>query len=158
MAERGSLQAFPGKMAAAAVAVKLAAPKASAAGALVLTQATRVQIRTVAPSLYMRGVGARGAAVGVTFNARPEGSFVRATGPLHLLERDSKAHAIAAKRAKRLRLPSTGGKDTGVRTGSVKHPGTTGKHPFAKGIAAGLPPARAAITATLTQATTQALR
>lgn len=157
MAERDSLHAFPAKMAAAGIAVRLAGPKAVAAGSLVLTTRTRQQIRTVAPSLYLRGVGARGAAVNVTFNVQGDSGIVRATGPLHLLERNTSPHTITPKRARFLRLPPQGPKDTGVRR-SVEHPGTVGQHPFERGIRTGLPAARAAITTTLTQATTKALR
>lgn len=157
MAERDSLHAFPAKMAAAGIAVRLAAPKAVGAGAVVLTQVTKAQVRTAAPSLYLRNVGARGASVGVTFNVRGDTALVRATGPLHIIERDNKPHFITARRGRRLRFATRNGK-SGYAMGTVKHPGTKGKHPFERGIRRGLPPTRAAITRTMMAATTQALR
>lgn len=144
-------------MVAAGLALTAAAPKAVAAGCVVLTQATRAQVRTVAPSLRMSGVGANGANVDVRFTVKGAAGLVQAVGPLHLLERDNRAHAIASRRAKTLRLPPVGPKGTGIRR-AVKHPGTTGQHPFAKGVAKGLPATERAMAAVLVQATTKALR
>lgn len=105
----------------------------------------------------LSGVGKRGARLGVSYNVRGfygnPTALVRATGPFHLIERDTAPHQIprtassrriklesgrlSAKREltgrtlsgrKRLRLPG------GWVMGPVSHPGTKGKHPFERGV------------------------
>lgn len=87
------------------------------------------------------------------------GAIVKATGPLHLVERDTSPHNIPrvkgdvrsyARSGKKLKRATTvrsgpklkrlliGGE---VRMGPVKHPGTKGKHPFEKGVKQFLPSA-----------------
>lgn len=114
--------------------------------------------------IRLSGVGKRGANVGVRFDVKgrknPTG-LVYMTGPAQLVERDTKAHGIlgrgvgrakgrsrAARRAAKQELYDTlfGGQSAGRmrigdawRTGPFQHPGTQGKHPFAKGIEAARP-------------------
>lgn len=87
----------------------------------------------------LRGVGKRGAKVGVRYDLKANSAYVRATGPLHLLERNTKAHRIPRQRkttrAKKRLLVIPG---VGVRA-FADHPGTRGKHPWAKGVAAARP-------------------
>lgn len=61
-------------------------------------------------------------------NADGLGGQLTAEGPWPLIEGDTKAHEIAAKSGRALRLPN------GPRR-RVEHPGTRGKKPWAKGIA-----------------------
>lgn len=88
----------------------------------------------------LSGVGRAGAKVGVRYDIRGTTSLVRATGPFHLLERDTKAHEIPKAGRRRRRnarnLLVIGGE---VRTGPVQHPGTKGKHPWRKGVAQSAP-------------------
>lgn len=78
----------------------------------------------------LRGVGRKGARIGVRFDVKGTGNptaLVRATGPFHLLERDTKPHEITPKRKQALKI------GRGFAS-SVWHPGTRGKHPWEKGI------------------------
>jgi hypothetical protein len=119
------------------------------------TDSTRTSVLAATNGGRLRNVGKSGASVGV-FN-RQEGAtaFVRARGPLHLIEWDNSPHEIpSATRTRRQRTAagrlshkreSTGRQlsqrrilviNGNVITGPVKHPGTKGKHPFEKGILA----------------------
>src|SRR5690242_12676640 len=51
----------------------------------------------------LRGVGKRGAKVGVRYDIANNRALVRATGPFQLLERDTKAHQIPRVRGARAR-------------------------------------------------------
>lgn len=89
-------------------------------------------------------VGKNGARLSVGFNIKTFGgnptSLFRARGPWQIIENDSKPHPIAAKK-KRGRDNSQAAiklADGGIRR-SVNHPGTRGKHPWAKGVAKGIP-------------------
>jgi hypothetical protein len=107
-------------------------------GGQILEASVRVKLPA---SGRMRGVGASGAAVGVrstTVGLRRPTALIRATGPVHLLERDTRTHTISPRRAKALLTPD------GPRA-SVRHPGTRGQHPFEKGIAEGLLLAKAVV-------------
>jgi hypothetical protein len=103
--------------------------------ALTVKDATLRELRVAAPRLRLSGVGKRGARVGVRYDQgnTPGTMLVRATGPVHLIESDTKAHPIpkARKRGRKRYVVIPG---VGVRS-SVKHPGTSGKHPWRKGVA-----------------------
>lgn len=97
-------------------------------------------------SKRLRGVGKKGARIGVRYDIETDGrAVVKAIGPLHLLERDTKAHEIKPKSSGRgsnrkqrkgaVRLAN------GEFRASVQHPGTKGQHPFEKGIEDGTPKA-----------------
>lgn len=102
--------------------------------------ATKVSIlgQTKAPSggdLRLSGVGKKGGPIGVTYKAGvfsgDPTALVKATGPFHLLERDTKAGVRARKRRR--------GRGKSRFIGPIAgyyHPGTTGKHPFEKGVRA----------------------
>jgi hypothetical protein len=88
--------------------------------------------------LRLSGVGRKGAKVGVRYNVAGVGadakSLVFATGPFHLLERDTKAGPRPHKRRR--------GRGKKRFIGPIQsgfHPGTQGKHPFAKGVTAATP-------------------
>jgi hypothetical protein len=113
---------------------------------------TTKRVVTVAKAAYrasapsrLRGVGKRGAALGVRDNTGrfPDGAkaLIFATGPWQLIEADTKAHRIPRQRGARSRrsrfavVPggAEGGRHGrgGVRS-SVQHPGTKGKAPWRK--------------------------
>lgn len=81
----------------------------------------------------MRGVGKKGARVGVRYDVKGTTNptaLVRATGPVHLLERSTRPHKITPKGKKKV-INIAG---IGPRRFAM-HPGTRGKHPWAKGVA-----------------------
>lgn len=82
----------------------------------------------------LRGVGRKGARIGVRYDQTAGGAvLVRATGPFHLLESDTKAHRIPLQRGARARKRVVVIPGVGVRS-FVNHPGSKGKHPWAKGV------------------------
>lgn len=87
----------------------------------------------------LRGVGKKGAKIGVRYDIAGKRSLVRATGPFHLLERPTKAHRTPKEaksgRAKRKVVNIPG---VGVRAWA-NVAGTKGKYPWAKGVAAAMP-------------------
>jgi hypothetical protein len=88
----------------------------------------------------MSGVGRSGARIGVGYDVKGLSNptaIVKARGPLHLLEYGTRPHRIEPRRggARALRVPA-------ARRGfamHVNHPGTTGKYPWAKGVAKAMP-------------------
>jgi hypothetical protein len=105
--------------------------------ALHVKKSVQAELRRVAPSGRLSGVGKSGARVGVRYDELKNGRtvLVRMTGPAHLIERDTKAHVI---RPKRRRKPKPG-KRTAIKIGgsywrTVQHPGTRGQHPWEKGL------------------------
>lgn len=108
------------------------------AGALLVTNSVRRELRSAAPSGRLSGVGRRGAKVSVGFDA-PKSltnpvALVRMRGPAHLIENPTKPHVITPRRGRR------GGKRAVVTPAGprarVQHPGTKGKQPWAKGVRA----------------------
>lgn len=114
----------------------------------------------------LRNVGKNGARVGVRLQRGANSIVVQATGPLQLIERDTKAHQIPRSVGVRRRRTATGrlshqrestGRVLSARrplfingswvTGPVNHPGTQGKYPFERGALAAEP---AALTAART--------
>lgn len=93
--------------------------------------------------LRLSGVGRSGANVGVRYDVKGyivPTALVRATGPLHLIERDTAPHRIP-KRPPLNRPLRINGR---IVRGPVMHPGTQGKHVWAAGVRAALPAIRAA--------------
>lgn len=114
--------------------------------------------RVAGADMALSGVGtARGkkgnTKVGVRFtlegNANTPQAFIKATGPLHIVERNTAGHVIRSayskgKRRKGFVGPASAGQFTGGRNAAVnipgvgfrrsaRHPGTTGQHPWRKG-------------------------
>lgn len=87
----------------------------------------------------LRGVGKRGAKIGVHYLVKDRTAFVKATGPFQFIEGDTQAHrmprARKTARAKKRVVVIPG---VGVRA-YANHPGTKGKHPWAKGVVASAP-------------------
>lgn len=89
----------------------------------------------------LRGVGKRGAKIGVRFDVKPgnnPSARVRATGPFHLIESDTKPHKVTPKGKGRNKRRAINIPGIGPRA-SAKHPGTKGKHPWEKGVRRALP-------------------
>lgn len=132
--------------------------------AQVLKASVEANLRSaVGSDLRMSGVGKAGAKVGVRYTVKGTQNptaLLRATGPVHLVERDNKAHVIlprgvgrvqgrrtkANRRAAKQDLYNAlfgGSVGRGVKPLAfgngrfayrVRHPGTKGKHPFEKGV------------------------
>lgn len=94
----------------------------------------------------LRGVGKRGARIGVRYRLYPNRAYVFMYGPAQLLERDTSAHRIPREFRGRANRAGVRKRNTsvivipgvGVRA-SAMHPGTHGKHPFEKGVIAAAP-------------------
>lgn len=87
----------------------------------------------------LRGVGKKGAKIGVRYDfTGRDTALVRATGPFHLLERDTKAHRIPKVRGSRARKGVVVIPGVGVRAFAQSR-GTKGKHPWEKGVVAAIP-------------------
>lgn len=106
-------------------------------------EATLIVERSVSALMpsRLRGVGKRGAAINVKSIVEGGGDSaagrVWVTGPAQLIENDTKAHMIPRQRNRgRRRVVVIPG--VGVRA-SAHHPGTKGKHPWLKGVAAAIP-------------------
>ena len=135
------------------------------------TVKTSVQTQMAAAGVQngkLRGVGKKGAKIGVRYEFLGNKALVRATGPFHLIERPTKAHRIDQKQSvSGLPLVDASGQDVrrryvvipgvGVRAWA-NHPGTQGKHPWAKGVAAAVPIQRKAQGVALQQSLVRAYR
>lgn len=110
---------------------------ATGKAALAVKTVTLAEMRTVAPTLKLSGVGKRGAKIGVSYTVGGSTAIVRATGPVQLIESDTKAHRMPRTRVRGKRrvvvIPGVG-----VRS-SAQHPGTKGQHPWRKGVEAARP-------------------
>ena len=101
----------------------------------------------------LRGVGKKGAKIGARAKVESDRqASVSATGPVHLIERDTKAHTIGPKKKNaKKRSGQGGGRGGGVKLANgavrrtVQHPGTKGKQVFEKGIETGTPGAMRAL-------------
>lgn len=95
----------------------------------------------VGADMRMSGIGKKGAKVGVRYDVlgftNPT-ARVYATGPLHLVERGTKPHRIPKQRGARARKRFLAIPGVGVRMWA-NHPGTTGKHPWQRGVAVAVP-------------------
>lgn len=134
------------KMLKFAASLPAAERKGLLAAGLVVKKSTEASLRlSGVKSGRLRNVGKKGARLGVRVTPRGTKTVeVRATGPWHLVENDTAAHDIMPKsrqlrrsrikpgsqRAKALKVPGVGPR------ASVRHPGTKGKQPWAKGVAA----------------------
>src|SRR5687768_13793178 len=105
----------------------------------------------------LRGVGKRGAKIGVSFTVTGHTAIVKATGPFPLIESDTKAHRIPRERGKRGRKRYAVIPGVGVRA-FANHPGTKGKHPWRKGVIAAQPAAEKANQIALSQSLVKAYR
>jgi hypothetical protein len=119
--------------------------------AVYATTMIRNEIRSATGDMRLSGVGRKGARVGARFDVkgtRNPTALIRATGPLHLIERDTGPHSIypkgqtfATTRKGNVRRRGT---SRALKIGEgyaayAEHPGTRGKHPFQKGVAKAAP-------------------
>ena len=100
----------------------------------------------------LSGVGKKGAKVGARYDVKGSTNptaLITATGPMQLIERDTKAHTIPKPRRR-------GRKRYAVIDGhayaSAQHPGTRGKRPFEKGWRRAAPQAPAVFQAAVRDA------
>lgn len=138
---------------------------ATRATAIDMTGQVRASIKAAAPGQRVKGKTGRPSRIGAAYRLDKgrNQALVFARGPLHLVERDTKAHGEprnARRRAKYQRARDAKGriikkgqagyvapvllKKAGFRVlnipgigyrASVKHPGTKGKHPFGRAVA-----------------------
>lgn len=106
----------------------------------------------------MSGVGRNGARVGISYDiVKADGDEaavrVAAKGPLHLLERDTRPHAIEPRRGEALQFDN--GK---FRSYVLRHPGTKGKHPWEKALKIALPQVPKEIQRNVSQSLARAFR
>lgn len=126
-----------------AVDVKTMDSQIAVRGAQVIKREVEAQLLRVAPKRHLN-VGKRGAKVGVRYETLPPAKAqVRATGPFHLLESDTKKHRVPRTTRGRGRVRKANVKPifipgVGVRAWA-QHPGTRGRHPWARGVAVGVP-------------------
>ena len=128
-----SVRRLPGEL-------EQAAERGVAKSALTVTRSIRSELqRVTGGDSRMSGVGKRGRKVGARYRVRggsEPSALITAEGPVHLLERDTKAHTIPRERRRgRRRIVVT---PQGPRA-RVNHPGTQGRQPFAKGVNAAAP-------------------
>jgi hypothetical protein len=130
-------------------ALVLAEKKIAFANAKNLRAGALATTRAAAPGLRLN-VGKRGARIGIRYDAIGPNSYrVKATGPYQLIERDTDAHIEPRKRSGTIiRTYKRSGKTVLRKRGSTllipgigfrqsaQHPGTTGKHPWARAVAA----------------------
>lgn len=102
---------------------------------------TALMAAAVGRDLRLSGVGKRGAKIGARYDVLGHSNptaAIRATGPAHLIERDTKPHRIPKLRGARARKRFVVIPTVGVRM-SANHPGTKGKHPWERGVTAAAP-------------------
>jgi hypothetical protein len=117
--------------------------------AFIVKKSVQAQLAVAMPSGRLRGVGKKGARVGVRYTLYPHSAKVFMFGPAQLIERDTRPHRIPREFQGRTRRDGTRRKRTkpiaipnvGVRQWAM-HPGTKGKHPWAKGVVAARVPAQ----------------
>ncbi len=138
-----SLTQFAAKMATAPAQFDAAKKKMVTAAALAITTTVRGEIAAATKgSSRLSGVGRKGVKVGAGYDVKGTANptaIVQARGPLQLIERNTKAHPIRPRRrGGRLALGSES-RGFGPVASVADHPGTTGKHPFEKGVVRGVP-------------------
>ncbi len=105
--------------------------------ALTVTQGIRSEIRAVTGgSNRLSGVGRRGARVGARYDVKGSinpTALIIATGPMQLLEHDTRPHGITPKRRRRGGRAKALKLTNGQFARSAQHPGTKAKTPFEKG-------------------------
>lgn len=152
---------FAVKMRRAGNALKTDQQGVVAAAALELKKAVTLRLAVAAPRGRLN-VGKRGARIGVRYKLEATSATVFMFGPAQLIERDTRPHRIPREtigrgRKKRANTKPISIPGVGVRQ-SAMHPGTKGKHPWERGVTAGLPRARAAANDFYAQALRKALR
>lgn len=126
-----TLGQFAVKMATFTAELSPAMTAATGKAALRVTSSVRDVTRADSGGdMRLSGVGRRGARVGARYDVKGRANpvaLVRATGPMHLLERGAGPHMIRARRGRFLSTPY------GPRR-SVHHPGAPAKHTWSRGV------------------------
>lgn len=105
--------------------------------ALVVTNEIRDSLRAVSGDMRLSGVGRRGARIGARYDVKGTSNptaLIRATGPVHLIERRTGGHDIAPRSKKRRAVSFNG-----IARRHVHHPGTAGRRAWSRGVEAGVP-------------------
>ncbi len=126
---------------------KLERRTVEAAAAMVKSTAVSELRRAAGADLRLSGVGKRGARIGARYDRGKSTStaIVRALGPVQLVESNTKPHRVPKKRTRgRRRVVVIPG--VGVRA-SANHPGTRGKHPWARAMDRAIPKVPAVMSA-----------
>lgn len=151
-------------IAARMTAAQNAADKAAKQTVATAALKAKLAIQSGSPA-RLRGVGKSGAKLGVSYRLSGAGArttaTVRATGPWQLIEEDTRPHVIRSKR--RGRKKGRGGQGAIVIPGvgprvAAHHPGTRGKHPWAKGVEKAMPLVAAEMRTQVTNTVLAALR
>lgn len=165
------LNAFQAQINKLAAAYERTPAQVVAASGRVYRDVIARDIGAVTAGSKLRNVGKRGSVVGVKLTVNSSTATVQATGPLQIIERDTREHTIPrttltrrqrtkSGRASRKR-EATGRNSTGRVPlkingdwvlGPVTHPGTKGKHPFERGVLEAEVPAALAAKAVVDQA------
>lgn len=141
MAEQ-DMAAFGRKLKRAPVVLRRASNLAGLESAKVVRKSVLAQLDRVAPRRTVKGRRGRPVKLDARIDvARGTGTVdvraaVLAKGPWNLVERDTRAHVEprnARSPHRQLKIPGVG-----IRN-RVHHPGTRGRHPFAKGVDAARP-------------------
>jgi hypothetical protein len=123
----------------------------------------KVAISAGAPA-SLRGVGKSGAKLGVRYTLSGSetnpSAKLRATGPWQLIEENTSPHTIGPKRrGKGARSPRRCRRHSGIGPRAVvHHPGTKGKHPWAKGVEKAEPLVAKEMSKTMANIATAAFR
>lgn len=105
--------------------------------ALHVTQGIRGEIKAVTGDGRLSGVGRRGAKVGARYDVKGTlnpTALITATGPLHLIERGTSPHVIRPRRRRGRGKRRVLAMADGRFAATARHPGTSGKAPFARGV------------------------
>lgn len=136
---------FTQKMARLAAEIGDVPREVAGAAAFVVKTSVQGELRSAAPKGTLRVGKRRNTRVGARYDLGSDGRSARVFmfGPAQLLERDTSAHRIPRPMIGRGRSQRQNTKPilipgVGVRAWA-EHPGTRGKHPWAKGVANALP-------------------
>lgn len=150
-----NLDQFAQKMGRLADTISRSPEEVARRAASAYTSSIRKEIKAVVPTGKLSGVGKRGARVGVKYTAGGATAYVQATGPLHLVERDTKGGYTIPRTVGTRRTRTASGRlsrkreETGrnfsgrkvlffngryVTGPIVRKRGTRGRHPFERGV------------------------
>ncbi len=150
---------FLQKLDRASSAVEIAGKTGVAAAAAIVKHEVEFELAAAGVrNMFLRGVGRHGAKIGVATQVKPAGvrpfAIVKMTGPAQFIEFDMPRHWIpkTSKTGERMgRRPGGRGKrrqllafEGGGFAAFADHPGTTGKHPWRKGVTKSIPKTEAA--------------
>ena len=153
------------KIVAVGLAINRSSRDAVGRAALAAKEAQLAELDRVTTNRTLRGVGRQGARLGVRYDVKGTKNptaLVQATGRAWpIIEGDTKPHEISP-RASRHRKSATGATtlmlSDGVFRAKVQHPGTKGKHPWAKGQLRAIPAVTIVLAKQITSAVASVFR